>query len=1035
MRPRLALLASLLLLGVCLAPATGGLATSAPGGAIVSVAVRAGDAAPGQGRFGARFACPQTFPGRVSARLTVTADGALLFVDDSGTAIFRARAAERETIAFAGEPAPGGARFASFCETSAGADGIAFHALLSDGRDGIFRIPPGGGDPEPVVLKGDTLALAGDAATVGAIAGPAIGAAGVVASLDFVEGIAAVVVFPAGAAPDIVMRSGDVLGSGFFQRSPTAPAENALGLIAFTATLASGRSAVAVRPPGAPPQAIFEDNQDPAPGQPFLTVDIAPPQINSFGQVAFLWSSGGTVRAQTGGPGPTFLAGPNMPVPGGAPLAEITDIGPAIDEAGNLLFGARRSGGPQGLYLLRVQGPTAAVEDGQVTGSGETLVAVGARDPDPRPAFGPSGSIWFAARSAEGGGLFSVTSGAVQALVHSGETVPEPLRFASFLETDIPVLGGGPSLARGGSMIFDARVTGGSRGLFVRDPDGALAAVAQDGDPAPGGGFWDGGSFAFHSLNSGGSVAFVGATAPSPGAPPSGGALYYGRRGPSGFSLARVIGEGDPVPDRAASVAFLQPPSRLTTAGEVAVPVVLSDGGSALYGFDGNALFRIAGTGDQAPAGGAFTDLFTGSHFLGTPIPPATGDDGGVLFGGTSSDFTSAIYLARMQPGGGGVPQRVVGVGDAAGGALLTPFEVQSLDRDASDRVALGAIVDGGPMFGTFLKDGPVLEAVALPFDFLGDLGFVLSVAPGLALTGNGGLAFGAYLFGGSGGGGPAILLRQGASAGAGGDPDALVLIAGAGGPSPDEGLYRAFQSGSRSTSRLSSDGQGRVAFAAATDAGPEEIVLFGAVANAPPAADAGPDQVVECAGPDGSAVRLDGTASSDPEGAALTYLWTGPFGQATGATPNVILPLGASVATLVVSDGRAESPPATVRIVVRDTLPPAINATAAPALLWPPDGKMREVSVTVSALDVCDPRPAVVLEDVTVQDAAPGGRPGPPVSGATIGTDDRSIELRADRSGSGPGRTYIVTYRAIDRSGNAAAATARVAVPHDLRH
>ncbi|HKN47106.1 MAG TPA: hypothetical protein VJ144_03955, partial [Candidatus Polarisedimenticolia bacterium] len=331
---------------------------------------------------------------------------------------------------------------------------------------------------------------------------------------------------------------------------------------------------------------------------------------------------------------------------------------------------------------------------------------------------------------------------------------------------------------------------------------------------------------------------------------------------------------------------------------------------------------------------------------------------------------------------------------------------------------------------GAFLKDGPSVQAVARPFDFLGDLGFVFSVAPGLALAGDGGLAYEVRLFGGR----QAILLRAPAGAAAGsGDAAPPAVIAEIGEASPEGGLYRAFQSGPRATARLSSDGRGRIAFAAATDTVPEEIVLYGAPANSPPVADAGSDQIVECSGPAGATVRLDGTASHDPDGDPLTYVWTGAFGQATGARPLVVLPLGTSVVTLVVNDGQVSSPPASVTISVRDTLPPSLSVAATPALLWPPDGRMQNVTLTVTASDICDPQPAITLVNVTIQDGAFGGRPGPAVSGAELGTDDRLIALRAERSGKGSARNYIVIYRAADRSGNAATAAATVSVPHDL--
>ncbi|MFO7689810.1 MAG: PKD domain-containing protein [Cryobacterium sp.] len=106
-----------------------------------------------------------------------------------------------------------------------------------------------------------------------------------------------------------------------------------------------------------------------------------------------------------------------------------------------------------------------------------------------------------------------------------------------------------------------------------------------------------------------------------------------------------------------------------------------------------------------------------------------------------------------------------------------------------------------------------------------------------------------------------------------------------------------------------------------ATNSAPSTVTITGSTANAPPVANAGPDQNVTIP----ATVTLNGAGSSDPDGDALAYSWsftsrpTGSTATLAGATtvspnfqPDVA---GVYQVRLVVNDGQVNSTPDTVTI------------------------------------------------------------------------------------------------------------------------
>ncbi len=115
------------------------------------------------------------------------------------------------------------------------------------------------------------------------------------------------------------------------------------------------------------------------------------------------------------------------------------------------------------------------------------------------------------------------------------------------------------------------------------------------------------------------------------------------------------------------------------------------------------------------------------------------------------------------------------------------------------------------------------------------------------------------------------------------------------------------------------------------------------------------------------------------------------------------------------------------------DTTPPTLSVSLSPAVIWPPNHKMVEITATIQVSDGTDPQPTVRLVSITCSESIDDSAN---VTGAALGTDDRQFFVRAERTGQRKeGRVYTVTYSATDAAGNQALATATVQIPHDQRH
>jgi hypothetical protein len=111
-----------------------------------------------------------------------------------------------------------------------------------------------------------------------------------------------------------------------------------------------------------------------------------------------------------------------------------------------------------------------------------------------------------------------------------------------------------------------------------------------------------------------------------------------------------------------------------------------------------------------------------------------------------------------------------------------------------------------------------------------------------------------------------------------------------------------------------------------------------------------------------------------------------------------------------------------TFNVLVEDIEAPVItNVSATPSVLWPANHKMQEVVVSYSFWDNCG---STIVLSVSGNDGA--------TNDDWQVVDADHVRLRAERSGSGEERSYVIAITATDASGNKSSQSVNVVVPHD---
>jgi hypothetical protein len=173
----------------------------------------------------------------------------------------------------------------------------------------------------------------------------------------------------------------------------------------------------------------------------------------------------------------------------------------------------------------------------------------------------------------------------------------------------------------------------------------------------------------------------------------------------------------------------------------------------------------------------------------------------------------------------------------------------------------------------------------------------------------------------------------------------------------------------------------------------------------------------------------------------SATATWTAPKATDNCGAPTLTsnyasgstFPVGTTTVIYTATDGSGNTSTCTFVVTVIDNTPPVITGvTNVPLILWPPNHKYWKICPNVLITDNC-PNPTFTVISITSNEPQNGlGDGDTPIDWQIL--NNGCINLRAERSGTGTGRIYTITFMATDAHGNTSApATITVKVPHDM--
>jgi hypothetical protein len=162
---------------------------------------------------------------------------------------------------------------------------------------------------------------------------------------------------------------------------------------------------------------------------------------------------------------------------------------------------------------------------------------------------------------------------------------------------------------------------------------------------------------------------------------------------------------------------------------------------------------------------------------------------------------------------------------------------------------------------------------------------------------------------------------------------------------------------------------------------------------------------------------------------AELTGAQIGTLVEPGGTASILVTAEGTTILTFAAVDNTGNQEASqTLTIRIDRSAPVLSGLPAAGCTLWPPDKRLVEVA-RIGAGDAVSGLASFAVTGTSSEPSTPGF---PDIVITGTGLEPRVVQLRADRRGNGPGRTYTLTATATDVAGNGVSSTATCTVPHD---